>query len=80
MNWASELGVEVLRNPGTGLVMEDGKLAAVMAKDKNGEEIRINCKAVIVATGGAGDNPQVIKDETGFEYGANMFNFTIPRA
>ena len=79
MNRAAELGVEVLlETPGTGLVMEDGKLAAVMAKDKNGEEIRINCKAVIVATGGAGDNPQVIRDETGFEYGVNMFNFAIP--
>lgn len=76
---ASELGVEIYTEmPGTGLVMADGRLAAVMAKDKNGEEVRINCKAVIVATGGAGDNPQVIKEETGFEYGVNMFNFAIP--
>lgn len=79
VNRATELGVEIYtETPGVDLVMEDGRIAAVMAKDKSGEDIRIDCKAVIVATGGAGDNPQVIHDETGFEYGVNMFNFAIP--
>jgi fumarate reductase flavoprotein subunit len=76
---AKELGVEILlETPGTDIILENGKVAAVMAKDKTGEEIRINCKAVIVATGGAGDNPQVIKDEIGFTFGQDMFNFAIP--
>jgi fumarate reductase flavoprotein subunit len=76
---ANELGVEILlETPGTDIIMEGGHIAAVMAKDKNGEEIRINCKALIVATGGAGDNPEVIKDETGFVFGEDMFNFAVP--
>jgi fumarate reductase flavoprotein subunit len=76
---AKELGVEILlETPGTDIVMENGKVVAVIAKDKNGEEIRINCKAVIVATGGAGDNPQIIHDEIGFTFGQDMFNFAIP--
>jgi len=79
MEKARELGVEVLlETPGTDIVMEAGKVAAVMAKEKSGEEIRINCKAVIVATGGAGDNPKVIHDEIGFTFGHDMFNFAIP--
>jgi fumarate reductase flavoprotein subunit len=79
MEKAAELGVEVLlETPGTGVIMEGGKVAAVTAKDKTGEELRINCRAVIVATGGAGDNPQVIHEETGFTFGEDMFNFAIP--
>jgi fumarate reductase flavoprotein subunit len=76
---AHELDVEIhLETPGTDIVMENGKVTAVMARDKTGVDIRINCKAVIVATGGAGDNPQVIHDETGFTFGQDMFNFAIP--
>jgi fumarate reductase flavoprotein subunit len=76
---AKELGVEILlETPGTDILMEGGRVAAVLAKNKAGEDIRIDCKAVIVATGGAGDNPQVIHDETGFTFGSDMFNFAIP--
>ncbi|MDR1902128.1 MAG: FAD-dependent oxidoreductase [Treponema sp.] len=76
---ATELGVQILfETPATDIIMENGRVTAVMARDKTGEEIRVNCKAVIVATGGAGDNPQVIKDEVGFTFGVDMFNFAIP--
>jgi fumarate reductase flavoprotein subunit len=58
--------------------MEGGKCVGVMAKDKNGEEIKVNAKAVVVATGGGGDDPKFIHDETGFTFGKDMFNFAIP--
>ena len=41
-------------------------------------EIEITCKAAIICTGGAGCNPKLIKDETGYKHGEDMFNFAIP--
>jgi fumarate reductase flavoprotein subunit len=72
----------LLQTPAVDIVMENGSVVAVMAKDNSkeggGEDIRIECKAVIAASGGAGDNPQVIHDETGFTFRQDMFNFAIP--
>lgn len=57
---------------------DDGKICGVVAQAADGEEIRVTCKAVIVATGGAGDNPAMIKERTGYTYKEDMFNFAIP--
>lgn len=76
---ALELGVDIhTETPAKKIIMEDGKVAGVLATDKDGEEIKINCKAAIVCTGGAGANPDLIKQETGFIHGVDMFNFAIP--
>lgn len=76
---ASELGVEImLETPASKIIMEDGRVTGVLAKDKSGEEIQINCKAAIIATGGAGANPDMIREYTGFKFNENMFNFAIP--
>lgn len=76
---ALELGVQVFtETPAKKILMEDGKVAGVLATNKDGEEVKINCKAAVVATGGAGANPEMIKQETGFDFGVNMFNFAIP--
>lgn len=58
--------------------MEDNKAVGILATDKNGEEIEVRGQAVIIATGGYGDNPKMIKEETGFEFGKTIFNFAIP--
>lgn len=76
---AVDLGVEImLETPAKKIIMEDNKAVGILATDKNGEEIEIRAKAVIVATGGFGDNPHMIKEETGFEFGKTIFNFAIP--
>ena len=76
---AQELGVDFqLQTPVTKIIMEDGKAVGVIAKDKDGEEIEARGNAVIVATGGFGDNPQMIKEQTGYEFGKTIFNFAIP--
>ncbi len=76
---ALELGVKLsLETPVTKIIMEDGKAVGVLAKDKNGEEIEARAKAIIIATGGFGDNPHMIKEETGYEFGKTIFNFAIP--
>ena len=76
---ALELGVTVLLDTTAKKIeKQDEKVSAVFATNKDGEEIKINCNAAIVCTGGAGANPEMIKEYTGFEFGKNMFNFAIP--
>ena len=77
---AQELGVKVLlETPGKKILKdEDGKVCGVLALDKDGKEITIACKAAIICCGGGGANPDFIKEETGFTFGVDMFNFTVP--
>jgi len=57
---------------------EEGKIHGAIARGADGEEIEVTCKAVIICTGGAGDNPKMIKDRMGYTFGEDMFNFAIP--
>jgi fumarate reductase flavoprotein subunit len=77
---AQELGVEVmLETAGKKILKDDeGKVRGVLAVDKDGKEIEIACKAAVICTGGAGANPEFIKEETGYTFGVDMFNFAIP--
>ncbi len=78
-NAAAELGVQFFLNtPANKIVMEDGKVAGVLAKDNTGEEYEIRCKAAIVATGGAGANKEFILEKTGYRFGEDLFSFAIP--
>lgn len=80
MEKGKELGVEYfLETPAKKILKdESGKICGILATDNTGEEIEVSCKAVIIGTGGAGDNPQVIKDRIGYTFGEDMFNFAIP--
>ncbi len=76
---AKELGVQFLfETPAKKILKEGGRVVGVLATDKSGEEVRVDCSAAVIATGGFGDNPEMIKEMTGFEYGKNMFNFRVP--
>jgi len=77
---AQELGVEFLLETSGKKVLKDdeGKVCGLLAVDKDGKEVTIECKAVILACGGAGANPEFIKQETGYTHGTDMFNFAIP--
>lgn len=60
-----EMNVTLLKEtPGEKLIMKDGKVAGVMAKDMDGETIRINAKAVIIGTGGFLNNKEMLKKYT----------------
>lgn len=79
MDYAQENGAEFhLETPVSKLIQEDGKVVGVMAKGPDGEEIEARAKAVILCTGGAGDNPEMIHELTGYTFRENMFNFAIP--
>ncbi len=76
---AAELEIDIkLETPVNKIIMENGKAVGVLAKNSSGEEIEARAKAVIIATGGYGDNPAMIKSETGYDFGENIFNFAIP--
>jgi fumarate reductase flavoprotein subunit len=76
---AKELGVKFyFRTPVKKLIKKGRQIEGVIAEDETGENIRANAKAVIMATGGFGDNPAMIKKYTKFEYGRNLFSTRIP--
>lgn len=76
---ALELGVTVLlEHPVKSVLKEDGKVVGILASDPNGEEVRVNCPAAIICTGGAGANKKMIKELVGLEHGKELFNFAIP--
>ncbi len=76
---AKELGVKLmLQTPATRLVKDGNRITGVIAETQSGDEIQVNAKAVIVATGGFGDNPKMIKKHTGFDWGRDLHTFRIP--
>lgn len=60
------------------ILKNEGRITSVIAEDASSEEIQANAKAVIVATGGFGNNPDMIKKYTGYEWGKDIFSFRIP--
>lgn len=76
---AEELGVDFqYETPVKKLLVEDGEVIGVLAVGPDGEEIECTGGAVILATGGFGCNPEMIKQYTGFEFEKTIYNFAIP--
>ena len=60
---ADKLGVTTMvSTPATDLITKDGKVVGVVAKDAKGNTYTINSKAVILASGSFGDDPQKVKE------------------
>ena len=69
---AKEEGVDFrLATPVKRIIKEGGKVTGVIVEE-NDAEMRINAKAVIIATGGYANNEEWIKRYTGFELGVNL--------
>jgi len=78
-NRAKKMGAKIfLRTPAKKILKEGGRIVGVLAEDNSGEDIQAKAKAVIIATGGFGDNPKMIKEYAGYEWGRDMFSFRIP--
>ncbi|RCX09929.1 fumarate reductase flavoprotein subunit [Anaerobacterium chartisolvens] len=76
---AKEVGVDIkLETPVKKLIVENGKVAGVIAAEKGGEEIDARAKAVIIATGGFGDNVEMIEKYLGYKCREDYFPFMIP--
>lgn len=76
---AQALGVRFLmETPGQSIIMEDGRVAGVTAKTKDGETVTVRCKAAVIATGGFGGDARMVRDVTGYKYNEDFFGFQIP--
>ena len=76
---ARELEVKFyLNTPVKKILKENGRITGVIAQGPDGEEIQANARAVIIATGGFGDSPELIKKYTGYEWGKDIYSFRIP--
>jgi fumarate reductase flavoprotein subunit len=69
---AKERGVNIrLGTPVKRIVKQGDRITGVIAEE-NGEDIQVNTKAVIVASGGYANNKDWIKKFTGFDLGVNL--------
>jgi fumarate reductase flavoprotein subunit len=70
---AKEKGVAIrLGIPVTGILKEGGRICGV-TYERDGEEVEVSAKAVVVATGGYANNKAWIKRYTGMDLGVNLF-------
>lgn len=75
---ARELGVELyMETPALRLLKEDEKVVGLVA-ERDGEEIEVSAKAVVVATGGFGSNVEMIREECGYTFGVDIFSNRVP--
>ena len=63
--------------PATELIIEDGKVVGVVAESE-GEPLRVGGKAVVLATGGMGSNPELIAKYSWFAPSAYNMNTLTP--
>lgn len=76
---AEELGVEICyQTKANKIIMKDGHVVGVEITNSDGAITNIECSCVIVATGGFGDSPKMIKDYMGYEWGKDLHSFRIP--
>jgi len=76
---AKELGAKILlQTPVRQILKEKDRVVGVVAEDPSGESMEARAKAVIVCTGGFGNNPEMIKKYTGYEWGKDLASFRIP--
>lgn len=77
---ARELGVDFyFETPVKSLQRdENGRVNGLTANNNLGEELLVEAKAVLVACGGFGNNPDMINEYTGHIDGVDMYGFKIP--
>jgi fumarate reductase flavoprotein subunit len=73
-NRAAELGVQrYLETPAEKLLTDGSRVCGIVARDKGGKAVEASAGAVIIATGGFGENRAWVKKYTGFDLDENMF-------
>ncbi len=78
--YAKEIGVDIELNTSVKEILTGphGQVRGVRAVTENGEEVECLCNCVIVATGGMGNNVEMIEQYMGWKWGEDMFTFRIP--
>ena len=76
---AQELGVKFYFNTPVQKLLADGKKGTgLIAKSDDGTEYEVSAKAVIIATGGFGTNPEMVKQYCNYTLEHDMFDFLVP--
>lgn len=74
---AEELSVRFfLKTPVKKVIKEKGRIAGVIAEHEHGDNIQADAKAVIIATGGFGSQPDWVKQYTGID--ASLLSLKMP--
>lgn len=77
---AKALGAQIhVETTVTSLKKEGDRVVGLMAETATGETVEVFAKAVIIASGGFGGNPELIKQYTGYDHGHNLFSFSFPQ-
>ena len=70
---AAQLGVDMfLQTAVERIEMADGRVAGVVARDADGQLVRLGAAAVVVGTGGFGGNPEMLEKYTGYPTARRM--------
>jgi fumarate reductase flavoprotein subunit len=76
---AKGLGVRFfLQTPVRRILKEGGRVTGIVAENASGESVRGHAKAAIICTGGFGNNPEMIKKLTGYDWGTDLYSFRVP--
>lgn len=76
---AKALGVKILlQTPAKQILKGTKGIEGVTGEDASGETVEVEAKTVIVATGGFGDNPEMIKRYAGYDWGKDLSSFRVP--
>ena len=78
---AVELGVDIQFQKSVKKILtapETGRVTGVLVQDSEGNQFECECDTIIVCTGGFGDNPAMIREMMGYEWGKDLFSFRIP--
>ena len=72
---AQEKGIEIVLATPVKEILKDerNRVAGVVARDKEGKTIKVDARAVIVATGGYANDKEMIKEYSGFDLEVNIF-------
>jgi len=71
---AKDLGVQFyLKTPVKQIIKKGGRITGVIAEDEAGNEIHVDAKAVIIATGGIAASNEMMKKYTGYEDGKDIY-------
>lgn len=61
-----EMGVEIHFNTALKhFEMQDGRIVGATGETRDGEQVKVECGAVVVAAGGISGNPEMLKEEMG---------------
>jgi fumarate reductase flavoprotein subunit len=75
---AKELGVDVrMSTPGKKILQVGNRVAGVYAEDKAGNLLHIDAKAVVVATAGFNDDPEMVREYSGYGFTLDRFGTCV---